>query len=193
MQCLKWFYVNIAKEIGNNNKSPDNAGSHSSIEAIKETSPPGGYINFEFKSTEQSKVLKVIQSLSSKKAAGIDQIPTKIIKTGAEVRSGPLCYIFNKSIKSYKFPDRLKQAQVSPIFKKDDPSMKKNYRPVGVLPTPSKKLERVIFDQLSDHSENIFHTLLAAFRKGFGCQTTLMRLVEDWQRELDTHGYVGPC
>ena len=115
---LNNFYVNIAKEIGTNNKSPDNAGSDPSIEGIKENSPPGSYINFEFKSTEQSKVLKVFQSLSSKKDTGRDQIPQKIIK----------------SIISNKFPDRLKKAQTSPIFKKDDPFMKKNYiyRPVGI-------------------------------------------------------------
>ena len=48
-----------------------------------------------------------------------------------------------------------------------------------------------VFVQLSDHFENIFNTYLAAFRKGFGCQTTLLRLAEDWKRELDSHGYVG--
>ena len=48
-----------------------------------------------------------------------------------------------------------------------------------------------MFDQLSDHFGNIFNTCLAAFRKGFGCQTTLLWLLEDWKRELDSHRYVG--
>ena len=48
-----------------------------------------------------------------------------------------------------------------------------------------------MFDQLSDHFSNIFNTYLAAFGKGFGCQTTLLRLLEDWKRELDNHRYVG--
>ena len=48
-----------------------------------------------------------------------------------------------------------------------------------------------MFDQLSDHFSNIFNTYLAAFRKGFGCQTTLLRLLEDWKRGLDNHRYVG--
>ena len=47
-----------------------------------------------------------------------------------------------------------------------------------------------MFDQLSDHFENIFHTFVAAFRNGFGCQTTLLRLAEDWKREWDNHRYV---
>ena len=48
-----------------------------------------------------------------------------------------------------------------------------------------------MFDQLSDQFSDIFNTYLAAFRKGFGCQTTLLRLLEDWKRELDNHRQVG--
>lgn len=38
------------------------------------------------------------------------------------------------SIENNCFPDKLKEAQVTPIFKKSDPLMKTNYRPVSVLP-----------------------------------------------------------
>ena len=135
--------------------------------------------------------MKIINSLSSKKATGVDQIPPKILKAGADALSGPISSIFNKSISQKRFPDRLKEAQVSPIFKKDDPFIKKNYRPVSVLTTHSKIFERIMFNQLSDHFETIFNTYLAAFRKGYGCQTTLLRLLEDWKRDLDNHRYVG--
>ena len=37
----------------------------------------------------------------------------------------------------------------------------------------------------------IFNPFLAAFRKGFGCQTTLLRLLEDWQKALDDRKYVA--
>jgi hypothetical protein len=42
------------------------------------------------------------------------------------------------SIENNGFPDKLKEAQVTPIFKKSDPLMKTNYRPVSVLPIFSK-------------------------------------------------------
>jgi hypothetical protein len=54
------------------------------------------------------------------------------------------------------------------------PLDKKNYRPVSILPTISKVYEIVLSDQLTDLFENIFHTLLCAFRKGHGCQTTYL-------------------
>ena len=46
-------------------------------------------------------------------------------------------------------------------------------------------------DQLTDLFENIFHTFLCAFRKGHGCQTTLLRLLEDWRTALDKNQYVA--
>ena len=89
-------------------------------------------------------VLKFINSLSSKKATGVDQISPKILKGGAEVLSGSNSSIFNKSVSQKQFPDRLKKAQVSPIFKTDDPFIKNNYRPISVLSTHSNVFERVM-------------------------------------------------
>ena len=87
-------------------------------------------------------------------------------------------------------PNRLKMAQVIPIFKKDDPFITKN-RPVNILPTLSKINERLISDQLSEHFNKIFHNFLSAFRPAYGCQTTLLRIVEDWKEALDKDMYVG--
>ena len=64
------------------------------------------------------------------------------------------------------------------------------YRPVSMFATHSKIFEPIMFDQLCDHFGNIFNTYLAAFRKDFGCQTTLLRLLEVWKRELDNQRYV---
>ena len=46
-------------------------------------------------------------------------------------------------------------------------------------------------DQLAEHNETTFNPFLAAFRKGFGCQTTLLHLLEDWHRTLDDLKYVA--
>ena len=65
------------------------------------------------------------------------------------------------------------------FIKKDDPFVKKNYRPVSILTAHSKIFEDIMFNyvhyvQLTEHFNNIFHNYLAAFRKGFGCATTLL-------------------
>jgi hypothetical protein len=38
--------------------------------------------------------------------------------------------------------------------------------------------------------DNIFDHFLCAFRKGHGCQTTLLRLLEDWKQALDCNEYI---
>ena len=40
---------------------------------------------------------------------------------------------------------------------------------------------------LSQIVDDIFNPFLAAFRKGFGCQSTLLRLLEDWRKALDNY------
>ena len=49
------------------------------------------------------------------------------------------------------FPDELKIAKVIPLFKKDDPKLLKNYRPISLLPIISKVIEKIIFTQLSTY------------------------------------------
>ena len=46
-------------------------------------------------------------------------------------------------------------------------------------------------DQLSEYLDSSFNPFLAAFRKGFGCQSTLLRLVEDWCKALDNHDCIA--
>ena len=85
----------------------------------------------------------------------------------------------------------LKVAQVTPIHKKNDPLNKSNYRPVSVLPIFSKVYEKVIEIQLADYFDKIFNPFLCAFRRGHRCQTTLLRLLEDWRETLDKNQYVA--
>ena len=42
-------------------------------------------------------------------------------------------------------------------------------------------------DQLSEYLDSSFNPFLAAFRKGFGCQSTLLRLLEDLRNSSDNH------
>ena len=51
--------------------------------------------------------------------------------------------------------------------------------------------EWVIHEQLSEYFDEIFNPLPAAFGKRYGCQATLLRLLEDWRKALDTHEYVA--
>jgi hypothetical protein len=56
-------------------------------------------------------------------------------------------------------------------------------------PTISTFVERAIFDQLTDFFNFHFHPSLSAFRKGFGCQAALLKIIEDWKKALDENKY----
>lgn len=89
------------------------------------------------------------------------------------------------------FPDQLKVARISPVYKKENPLEKKNYRPVSILPAISKVFERAISTQLDDMFSKIFHPHLSAFRKGYSCQSTLIALTEEWRAALDSGNYAA--
>ena len=60
--------------------------------------------------------------------------------------------IWNKEIITQNcFPDTLKLMDVTPMSKKEDVSLLKNYRPVSVLPVVSKIYERIIQKQILEY------------------------------------------
>ena len=63
--------------------------------------------------------------------------------------SDTLQQLFNDVLKHDNFPDKLKYADVKSVFKKNDPTKAKNYRPVSVLPGFSKIFERLMHNQIS--------------------------------------------
>ena len=105
--------------------------------------------------------------------------------------SSYLADCINTAISNCHFPNELKWADIIPVFKKGETYDKENYRPISILPTVSKVFERVIFDQINKFMENKFSNLLCGFRKGFSTQTTLIKLLQKWQKCLDNKGIVG--
>ena len=189
------YFVNVAKDIGNDSDTSNykqDFSDHPSIKKIFENNPQKEPENkFSFKPNNEIYVKKVISNLDIKKSTGFDKISAKILKACAPSVSGAISDLINTTYKHEKFPLGLKQAQVVPLFKKKDPLNKENFRPVSLLPIISKIFERSMHDQLSEHLDQSFNPFLAAFRKGFGCQSTLLRLLEDWRKALDNHECVA--
>ena len=77
-----------------------------------------------------------------------------------------------------------------PLHKKYNTLDKGNYWPVSILPMISKIFERAVNSQIVKFFDSHFHTFLSAFRKGYGCQTALLKVIEDWKKALDQNKYV---
>ena len=96
---------------------------------------------------ENDFVSKQISKANPKEATGRDGISVKLLKSAKPAIVKPITNLINKSITNSIFPKKLKEAEVVPLFKKNNPLDKCNYRPVSVLPTISKCYERAIFEQ----------------------------------------------
>ena len=181
------FFVNVVKDIGSSDVQVNT--DHPSISAIQDNVNIES--NFQFEPVSEDFIHKQIKSISVKKHTGIDTISPKLLRLAEPVILKPLTQLVNMSLQQSVFPDQLKAAQVVPLHKKNSILEKGNYRPVSVLPAISKVFERTIYSQITEHFNTIFNPFLAAFRAGYGCQTTLLRVIEDWKEALDENKYIA--
>ncbi|CAB3991987.1 Hypothetical predicted protein [Paramuricea clavata] len=103
---------------------------------------------FKFEEVKEQFILNNLHKIDVKKAAGLDNIPPRLLKDTANVIARPLTKIINVSLEQGTVPDDFKLAKVIPVFKKGQPENMDNYRPISVLPTVSKLLEKAVHEQL---------------------------------------------
>ena len=75
--------------------------------------------------------------------------------------------LFNEILRTVNFLDKLKLADITPVFKKNNPLEKENYRPVSVGPLVLKIFERTIQKQVALFTEKLLPPYLCGYRKGF--------------------------
>ena len=92
-------------------------------------------------STSPSEVASTLKSLQLGKVTGPDAINNRILKELATPLSFPLSDLFNFSLATGKVSQMWKEANVTPIFKKEDPSVVSDYRPISLLSAVGKVLE----------------------------------------------------
>ena len=83
-----------------------------------------------------------------------------------------------------------KRGEWVPIFKKEDRQIEKNYRPITVLPCVDKVYEKLLGQQIVEFMDIRFNEAVTAYRPQNSCETTLLRLIENWKEELDRKNYV---
>ena len=115
-----------------------------------------GCPSFAFEFVSLVETIKEVNNLSIKKGSQTLDIPVKIIEENKDLIS---CFIynnFNKTSTSSQYPNSLKYADVTPVFKMDHKSDKSNYRPKSILPSLSKVYERIMQNQIYPYLSKIF-------------------------------------
>ena len=129
--------------------------------------------------TNQKEVSELVLSLKSKSSSGHDNISNSLLKEIIPFISQPLTHIFNLSIQNGIVPDVFKLAKVIPIFKSGDKTNPNNYRPISLLPTMSKVLEKIIYKRIFKFilKQNIIHPHQYGFLKGRSTEQAMVDII----------------
>ena len=157
---------------------------HPSITAIKQK---GFTETFDFTKFSVDDVSAELEKLDhTKSTTGVN---IKLLKDNSDICAPILTNIFNSCISNGVFPDKLKLADITPIFKSVDSMAKKNYRPVSILNSVSKLFEKLIQKQLNPFFDKKLCENLCGYRKGKSTQYAILNLIESWKKYRDNHGY----
>jgi len=115
--------------------------------------------------TSQTHFCDIVKSLQPKCSLDSDGLSTKLLKKIAQEISEPLAHIFNLSLQQGVFPLRMKKSRTVPIFKAGNPKSCDNYRPIALLSSLSKILEKMVSVSLVNHLND--NNLLYEHQYGF--------------------------
>ena len=148
---------------------------------------------FDIVETNIDMVEKAIDMLSSTSSSYYDGITSYLLKCSKPCLSGILVHIFNLSIRNKVFPALWKEAKITPLYKIGDHDNPTNYRPISILPTVGKVLERTIHDQLYNYLtiNNLLTPRQSGFRKGYSTGTCIIDLLHNIYETVDGGGACG--
>ena len=162
---------------------------HPSILKIKENVKVD--VKFNFSDVNESVVKDKVTSLDKKKPTTFNNIPARILVENSDIISPYITDMLNVSKSKADFPFSLKLAEITPAHKKNERTLKNNYRPVSILPSLSKIFERNMYDQISGYVDKYLSPFLCGFRKGFSTQQCLILMLERWKKAMDSGKLAG--
>lgn len=145
------------------------------------------YPTMFLKPVTENEIFNIINELKNTYSAGVDNLSPNLIIKSVQFLVAPLTYLINLSLSKGMFPSTLKIAKVLPLYKKGDNTLPDNYRPVALLSTISKILERVIFNRILNFSDkyNILSKAQHGFRKKHSTQTAIMKFLEKLYEDIN--------
>ena len=138
--------------------------------------------------TEQE-VSDLIRSLKPKKSSEIDNMDNIILKEIESSLTKPLMLIFNKSMETGEFPEKMKTAKVIPLHKTKSKDETTNYRPISLLLTLSKILEKIMYRRVYGFLTKTKQLYLNqyGFRKNHACDQAIGELVANITKGIEQH------
>ena len=144
--------------------------------------PPAQHVSESIVITDQDVNLDVT------KACGPDLISPRLLKEGASILAHPFSIVFNRSLRLGYFPLVWKDANLTPIHKKDDKSLPSNFRPISLLSQTSKAMERCVHKYLYNYvvSNQILTPLQSGFVSGDSTTFQLIHTYHHFCQAVDS-------
>ena len=95
-------------------------------------------------------ICSLVRDLPAKRSSGADNVSNLLLKELIPYLCEPLCLVINRSLESGVFPDLMKLAEVVPLYKGKAHDQETNYRPISLLTTMSKVMEKVVYKRVYD-------------------------------------------
>ncbi|MCG8078589.1 MAG: hypothetical protein JAY75_20420 [Candidatus Thiodiazotropha taylori] len=186
--CFNDYFVNIASKL----KEPIEPCSFDELKEFLRQRIPGN-VCFELPKMDENFAYNYLSTLDVSKATGLDGIGPKLLKLSSGIIYRSICFIANQCISNGNFPRSWKEAKVSPLYKggaKDDVN---NYRPISILPTLSKLIEKFIQKHFMRYLNkyNVLHDSQSGFRSGHSTETALTLMTERWLKAINDGKIVG--
>ena len=163
--------------------------NHPSIKAICENNK--SLEPFHIPQPQLSDIQDILKSIDTKKSAGPGMILPSLVKMCYKVIDKPLMELIGHIISNNIFPDSPKIAHVTPCYKKKKRTDKANYRPVSVIGSLPKIIERYIQNKLCEHIDKCLSTIISAYRKNYSSNHVLISMIEKWKKHMDNKMFVG--
>ena len=126
-------------------------------------------------------IKSLLKILKTNKAHGPDNISATMIHLCGDDLCIPLQIIFQNIIHTGIFPNKWKEANVTPVHKKKDKQLVSNYRPISLLPLFAKIFERIVFKNLYNFfiDNNLITKNQSGFRPGDSGTNQLLSFVHE--------------
>ena len=128
-----------------------------------------------------------LRQLKPNKAIGLDKVCSRLLTDSADVIAPVLTNIINCSFRNKSFPQSCKSAKVVALFKNSDADNCDNYRPISILPTVSKIVERAAHIQLYNYldSNGLLHVKQFGFRRKRSTSSAQLHFSDDILQNME--------
>ncbi len=136
---------------------------------------------------QEERVHELLADLDEHRTTGLNGVSAKLLRLESPIITRSITKILNPSINTGHFPTKWKTGRVTAIHKLGNKSECNNFRPITILCTLSKSLERHVHDSFYKYQQN--NCLLYLAQSGFHAlhsyETSLTTIIDKWTSNME--------